>query len=153
MPKPRRDGEVAPTAGSKLVVLVGDGPEWQGELRELLAHEGFPTERVARLDAVLGLLAERAVHALFLAALPLTASDLLVVRRIRELSPGTAVVATTRRPTDPDLKRAFESGATAFLSWPASVPALRHAISGGGIPSPLTAPSKRFPDIGGGTLK
>ena len=62
---------------------------------------------------------------------PLAASDLLLLRRIRELSPRTAVVVVTKTPTDPDLKRAFESGATAFLSWPASNDAVRHAIDRG----------------------
>jgi DNA-binding response OmpR family regulator len=112
-------------------VLVGQAPEWQPELGILLRSEGYAIDRVAQLDAVVRSLAGGAVQALFLAAGPLAATDLLLLRRIRELSPRTAVVVVTKAPTDPDLKRAFESGATAFLSWPASNDALRHAIDRG----------------------
>jgi len=111
--------------------LVGEAPEWQPELGILLSSEGYATDRVARLDAVLPMLDSGAVQALFLAAGPLAASDLLLLRRIREVSPRTAVVVVTKTPSDPDLKRAFESGATAFLSWPASNDAVRHAIDRG----------------------
>ena len=117
-----------------LVVLVGEERDWQPELGILLGSEGYAIDRVALLEAVLPVLAGRAVRALFLAADPLGASDLLLLRRIREVSPDTAVVTVTRTPTDPDLKRAFESGATAFLSWPASTDAVRHAIDRGALP-------------------
>jgi len=121
---------VAPDKGQGpgLIVLVGEAPDWQSELRVLLGSEGYVSDRVARLDAVPPILANRVLQALFLASGPLAASDQLLLRRIRELSPRTAVVVVTKRPTDPDLKRAFESGATAFLSWPASPAAVRHAI-------------------------
>ena len=112
-------------------MLVGEAPDWQPELGILLNSEGYATGRVAQLDAVLPMLAGGAVQALFLAAGPLAVSGLLVLRRIREVSPRTAVVVVSNRPTDPDLKRAFESGATAFLSWPASNEAVRHAIDRG----------------------
>jgi len=117
--------------GPRFVVLVGEAPDWQPELGIHLASEGYATDRVARLDAVLPMLASGAVQALFLAAGPLAASDLILLRRIREVSPRTAVVVVTKTPNDPDLKRAFESGATAFLSWPASTDAVRHAIDRG----------------------
>jgi DNA-binding NarL/FixJ family response regulator len=80
---------------------------------------------------VLSMLAGERREALFLAAGPLAASDLILLKRIREASPRTAVVVVTKTPTDPDLKRAFESGATAFLSWPASDDAVRRAIDRG----------------------
>lgn len=118
--------------GPKVVVLVGEAPDWQAELGILLASDGYTTGHVARLDSVVSMLAAGgAVEALFLAAGPLAATDLLLLRRIREVSPRTAVVVVTKTPTDPDLKRAFESGATAFLSWPISTDAVRHAIDRG----------------------
>jgi DNA-binding NtrC family response regulator len=112
------------------VALVGEAADWP-ELETLLAREGYATDRVGRLEMVLSMLATGTVKALFLAAGPLAASDLLLLRRIREVSPRTAVVVVTKSPTDPDLKRAFESGATAFLSWPASNDTVRHAIDRG----------------------
>lgn len=94
----------------------------------LLAREGYRTNRVAQLEGVLPFLEAGTVQALIFGARPLGASDLLVLGRIREASPGTAIVVVARTATDTDLKRAFESGATTFLSWPASTDALRHAI-------------------------
>jgi DNA-binding NtrC family response regulator len=125
--------------GPKRVVLLGEA-DWQLELGILLRTEGYAIDRVAQLDAVVHGLTGGALQALFLAAGPLAATDLLLLRRIRELSPRTAVVVVTKTPTDPDLKRAFESGATAFLSWPASSDALRHAIDRG---TPLAAAASR----------
>lgn len=111
--------------------MLGEAPDWQAELGIVLSSEGYATGRVEQLEAVLPMLASVPVQALFLAARPLAASDLLLLRRIREVSPRTAIVVVTKTPTDPDLKRAFESGATAFLSWPASNDAVRHAVDRG----------------------
>jgi DNA-binding NtrC family response regulator len=133
-----RPARASAGAGAGLVALVGEAPDWQAELDVVLGREGYATNRVARLDALLPLVAAGPVRALFLSAGPLAASDLLLLRRIREIAPRTAVVVVTNTPTDPDLKRAFESGATAFLSWPASVEALRQAIDRG-VPRPSAA--------------
>jgi DNA-binding NtrC family response regulator len=113
------------------VVLVGEGTDWQAEMGTLLALEGYRIDWVPGLHAALAMTERNAVQALFVAARPLAASDVLLLGHIREASPGTAVVVVTKTPTDPDLKRAFESGATAFLSWPASTEALRQAIERG----------------------
>jgi DNA-binding NtrC family response regulator len=117
---------------SNLVVLVGERGDWQPEMGALLAREGYTADRVVRLDAALPLLERGTVRALFLAAGPLAASDVLLLRRIREVAPATALVVVTMTPTDPDIKRAFESGATAFLSWPASTGALQQAMDRAG---------------------
>lgn len=120
--------------------MVGEAPDWQAELQVVLVSEGYTTGRVAQLEAALLMLAQGPVQALFLAAGPHAASDLLLLQRIREASPRTAVVAVSKTPTDPDLKRAFESGATAFLSWPASNDAVRYAIDRGTL---LTSAASR----------
>ena len=101
-------------------------------------REGYATE-LAELRTVVPLLEATAVQALLVVARPLGASDLLILRHIREASPRTGIVFVTKTPTSPDLKRAFESGATAFLSWPASTEALRQAIQSGGAPASLGA--------------
>lgn len=128
MKAPRRRSAPDESQDPNVVVLVGEAPDWQRELGILLGGQGYSTDRVAQLDAVLPILTRGAVQALFLTAGPLAASDLLLLQRIRQVSPRTAVVVVTKTPTDPDLKRAFESGATSFLSWPASSEAVRHAI-------------------------
>jgi len=134
--RPRELTSAGAGPSSRLVVLVGEGPDWPPDMGTLLAREGYLVDRVGQLDAALPLLDGGPVQALLVAARPLAASDLLLLRRIREAAPGTAVVVVTRTPTDPDLKRAFESGATAFLSWPASADALRQAVDGGRGVSP-----------------
>jgi len=119
----------------QVVLLVGDGRDWPPELEPFLAREGYATDRLADLDAVVRFLDHGAVRALLVVARPLGAADLLVLRRVREASPRTGIVVVTRTPTSPDLKRAFESGATAFLSWPASTEALRQAVESGALPA------------------
>ncbi|HEY7516429.1 MAG TPA: hypothetical protein VIC87_18200 [Vicinamibacteria bacterium] len=117
-------------------VLVGDDRDWPSDLKDSLGRDGYSVDRVTELSLVPSFLADGAMRALFVAARPLSASDLLLLRRLRETSPRTAIVVVTGAPTHPDLKRAFESGATAFLSWPASTEALRQAIESGGQAAP-----------------
>jgi DNA-binding NarL/FixJ family response regulator len=117
--------------GTNVVVLVGGKQDWPTDLRASLQDDGYVADDVADLFLVPALLEDRRVRALFVVARPLVASELLVLRRVREAAPRTAIVVVTRTATDPDLKRAFESGATAFLSWPASPDALRHAVESG----------------------
>ena len=127
-------------AAPQVVLLVGDGRDWPPELESFLTREGYITDRRAELDAVVSLLANGAVRALLVVARPLGASDLLILRRIREASPQTGIVVVSKTPTSPDLKRAFESGATAFLSWPASTEALRQAVESGAVHASPEAP-------------
>jgi DNA-binding NtrC family response regulator len=134
--KPDRQTASAGTEGAapKVVLLVGDGRDWPSELEPFLTREGYATDRLADLDAAVRFLDHRAVRALLVVARPLGAADLLILRQVREASPQTGIVVVTRTPTSPDLKRAFESGATAFLSWPASTEVLRQAVESGGVP-------------------
>lgn len=118
------------------MLLVGSECDWAPELKAVLDGDGYVAASVAELSMVPSRLTEGRVRALFVFASPLGASDLLVLRGVRDASPGTAIVMVAQTPTDPDLKRAFESGATAFLSWPASADALRHAIGSGDLPAP-----------------
>ena len=113
------------------MILVGHGREWPPSLRVSLAACGYQADEVPDLAAVPAMLGG-GVRAVCVLARPLGASDLLVLRQVREASPRTAIVMVTRTSTDPDLKRAFEDGATAFLSWPSPESGLRQAIESGG---------------------
>lgn len=124
---------------SKKTVLVGDERDWPAELEDSLGRDGYLVDHVIELSLVPSLLSEGKTRAVFVAARPLAASDLLLLRRVRETSPETAIVVVTRTPTHPDLKRAFESGATAFLSWPASIDSLRQAIGSASLAEPQGA--------------
>ncbi len=120
-------------AAPRAVLLIGDARDWPPELESFLSREGYATDRLAALDAVVPVLGNSAVRAVLVVARPLGAGDLLILRRIREASPQTGIVVVTKTPTSPDLKRAFENGATAFLSWPASTEALRQAVESGDV--------------------
>lgn len=109
---------------------MNEGADWLADMGILLADEGYGVIAVAGLDAVRPHLQAAAVKAVLVAARPLGASDLLLLRGFRQASPATSIVVVARTATQPDLKRAFESGATAFLSWPAATEAVRHAIEG-----------------------
>lgn len=117
------------------MLLVGNDRDWPPEFKTVLGRDGYRADQVADLSLVPVLPNDGRVRAVFVSASPLGASDLLVLRRLREASPRTAIVVVTETSTDPDLKRAFESGATAFLSWPASADALRHAVESGDLPA------------------
>jgi DNA-binding NtrC family response regulator len=137
--KPHRHRAASTPAGSgvapNVVLLIGDGRDWPPELESFLAREGYVTNRLADLDAAVRSLNHSAVRALLVVARPLGAADLIILRRLREARPQTGIVVVTTTPTSPDLKRAFESGATAFLSWPASPEALRQAVESGAVPA------------------
>jgi len=122
----------------KAVLLVGNPRDWPPELKASLRDDGYAANGVEDLSLAASCLSGGGVEALFVLARPLGASEILALRRVREASPRTAIVVITRTPTDPDLKRAFESGATAFLSWPASPEALRHAVESGEAPGEPT---------------
>jgi CheY-like chemotaxis protein len=135
----QRTSEPSVRPSLRLVVLVGEGRNWPPELEPFLAQEGYATDRRDGLEETIPLLERGRVQALLVLPRPLGASDLLVLKQARQISPGTAIVVVTTTPTHPDLKRAFESGATAFLSWPASKEALRQAVDSGGMSAPVSA--------------
>jgi DNA-binding NtrC family response regulator len=122
-------------AAPRAVVLIGDPREWPPDFESLLTAEGYAAGHLPELESVLRSIELAAVRALFVIARPLGASDLLILRRIRRTSPQTGIVVVGSSPTNPDLKLAFESGATAFLSWPASREAVRQAVDSGSVPA------------------
>ena len=135
------------------MLFAGNERDWPPELASILDANGYRAAAVADLSEVPILLAGGKVEALFVLVRPLGASELLVLRRLREASPRMAIVFVTTTPTDPDLKRAFESGATAFLSWPATPDTLRHAIESGAAPLARRTgeppPPARASEVGG----
>jgi DNA-binding response OmpR family regulator len=128
--------QTPPTASRQAVLLVGDDRDWPVDLRTGLEVGGYEARGVLDLSLVPTLVASGSIRALLVLARPLGASELLVLRSVREDAPHTAIVAVTQKLSDPDLKRAFESGATAYLSWPASADALRQAVESGTLPAP-----------------
>jgi DNA-binding NtrC family response regulator len=117
------------------VVLIGATREWPPDFKSSLTSDGYAAGHLPELEAALHIVEAGAVRALFVIARPFGASDLLILRRMREASPQMGIVVVASSPTNPDLKLAFESGATAFLSWPASKETVRQAVDSGRVPA------------------
>jgi DNA-binding NtrC family response regulator len=116
------------------VLFVSDGTDWPAALIAAVARDGYVVLRIDDLTTARSFLGNRGIKALFMRARPLGANDVLVLRECRRLSPATAIIAMTMASNQPDIKRAFESGATAFLSWPAAPDAVRQALESGAAP-------------------
>ena len=108
------------------------GRDWPRELEDTLGRDGYSVDHVDELASVPALVVNGETQALFVTDRPLAASDLLILRRVRQSAPRVAIVVVATSPGRPDPSRALENGATAFLSWPASADALRQAIRSGG---------------------
>lgn len=126
------------------VALVGDDADWAHDLLVALEREGLQTCRLHDLADAAALVGDGPrVRALLVPARPMSGHELVNLRRCRTRAPATAVVVVAAAPTQPDLKRAFESGATAFLAWPASPEALRQALASGSSPAaPAAGPMR-----------
>lgn len=101
------------------VVLVRGRREWPSELVARIAREGFTVIGVDDVRLVPFFVLTSHVAAVLV---DLDALDLLgevALRRCRDVSPSTSIVVVSHQATPPFFKRALESGATAFLSWPA----------------------------------
>jgi DNA-binding NtrC family response regulator len=115
------------------VLFVSDTTDWPAALIAAVARDGYVALRVDDLTTARAFLGKGGVKALFMIARPLGAKDVLVLRECRRAFPATAIVAMTTASNQPDLKRAFESGATAFLSWPADPDVVRQALESAAV--------------------
>lgn len=125
----KRPGLASPAEAS--VLLVDEAFEWPQDLLGCIRGEGYVALHIDDLALAPSLLRNGEVKALLVGTRVLGAKGILILRECRQVSPRTAVVVMTTTPTQPDLKRAFESGATAFLSWPASPREVRQALGSG----------------------
>jgi DNA-binding NtrC family response regulator len=113
------------------VLIVGRSASWPRDLVRTIADEGYTIRPVDDVAEVPILVRAGGVSAVFLHARGLGTRDLLALRAAREDSPRTAVVVMSPTSTPPELKRAIDSGATSFLSWPASIEVLRQVLRSG----------------------
>lgn len=139
MPRARRTGSSARPSGGRAasagrsVVVVVEGYPYPSALEALLAAEGHTLERVSDLGEAASLLTAGRARAVLIGARAFSHRDLLAFRLCRTVAPATALVVVTTEPPPawPDLKRALESGATAFLRWPAARDVVRQALRSG----------------------
>ncbi len=114
----------------RVVVLIGASAVWSQELLRLLPAEEWAVERLADLEEVPGRLARGPVCAILTTPRQWSGRELALLRECRARAPETAYRVMAEDPAAPDLKRAFEHGATAFVRWPSSPEVVLRAILG-----------------------
>lgn len=124
--------KTAQRTAANRIIFVDGAFEWPDALRTLLQGEGYVAVHTSEMDSLPELLLRGSVAAVLVGARPLGAKDLLTLQECRGVFPGVAVVVLATPPAQPELKRAFDIGATAFLSWPAPIEAVRRALASGG---------------------
>lgn len=133
------------------LALAGYEHEWPADfesfvVRELIGRDGALVARLSELDEAPALLSENRVTALIVNANHLGLRGKVALQECRRISPATAIVVVATSASH-RLKDALESGATAFLWWPASPEILRQALRSG---SETTAAPSRLSDPQGG---
>ncbi len=117
------------------LLLTGFEHEWPTDFeafvaRELIARDGALVARLGALGDAPAFLSSSDVNALIVNANRLGLKGKVALQECRRISPSTAVVVVATTAAH-GLKDALESGATAFVSWPAPADVLRRALHGG----------------------
>jgi DNA-binding NtrC family response regulator len=129
------------------LALAGYEHEWPADFeafvaRELIGRDGALVARLAELGEAPAFLSASDVTAIIVNANRLGLKGKVALRECRRISPATAVVVVATTAAH-GLKDALEGGATAFVSWPASLEVLRRALhSGSEATTPPSRPSQ-----------
>jgi len=127
--------------------MAGYEHEWPADFeafvaRELVGRDGALVARLAELGEAPSLLSSNDVTALIVNVRQLGLRGKVALQECRRISPATAVVVVATDAAH-GLKDALESGATAFVSWPASPEVLRRALLTRGDLGLPSAPATR----------
>lgn len=111
------------------VVLIVEGHRaWPADLLAMIAGQGYTLVRISDVRLVPFFVLAGGVRAVVVEVRGLQLLGVLALRKCRECSPVTSVVALATDSSTPAVKRALESGATALLCWPASEKVVLAAI-------------------------
>lgn len=110
------------------MLVVDSGPSWPQELLDEVSRQGFLVWRIDGTRRLPLFVVTAEVRAVFIHARSLDVTDVLLLRQCREHAPRTSVVAVSPLANHAEVKRALDSGATAFLSLPASPHQVRDAL-------------------------
>ncbi len=113
------------------MIVDGHRP-WPDELLETIAGQGYALVHVDDVRLVPFFVLAGGVRAVVVDARALQVPGVLALRKCREHAPSTSVVVMASEATSPTVKRALESGATAFLSWPAPPHQVAQVLRSGG---------------------
>ncbi|MBI4511033.1 MAG: pentapeptide repeat-containing protein [Deltaproteobacteria bacterium] len=110
------------------ILFIEGGRAWPTELLRLTAHQGYANVHVDDTEHVRSLVRSGGVVAVVVDVRSLGMLDVLALRKCREDSPSMALVVTAATAAPSDIKRALDSGATAFVSWPAPAEVILAAL-------------------------
>jgi DNA-binding response OmpR family regulator len=128
------------------LVLVGYEHEWPADFEafvagELIGRDGALVARLADLSEAPSFLSSSDVTALVVNANRLGLKGKVALRECRRISSTTAVVVVATSAAH-GLKDALESGATAFVAWPAAPDVVRKALHSGHQTTPAPRASQ-----------
>lgn len=117
------------------LAMVGYEHEWPAGFEtfvagELVGRDGALVARLVELSDAPSFLSSADVSALIVNANRLGLRGKVALRECRRISPRTAIVVVATNAAH-GLKDALESGATAFVSWPAAAEVVRRALRSG----------------------
>ena len=108
------------------------GPRpWPPELMAAIARERYAVIYLDDVRLVPFFVLAGGVTAVLIDVQGLEMLGVLVLRKCRELSPSTAIVAIDLEATAEAMKRALDTGATSFLRWPVAPDVIARALRGG----------------------
>ncbi len=112
------------------VLVVDTTCRWPSELMDEVVRQGFVLVRLHDSKEIPFVVHAGDVQAVLIDAKSVGVSEIVLLRRCRESAPRMSiVVVSTATASAADVKRAMESGATAFLPFPASSDRIRDALS------------------------
>jgi DNA-binding NarL/FixJ family response regulator len=117
-----------PRVSRSIVVVVDDGAAWPAELLDAVDQAGYLSVHVSTLSSAISVIERSNAVAVLIDGRHLGLVDTVVLRQCRERFPNAAVIVVTTGEVRPELMRAFESGATSFIAWPASCVVVRQAL-------------------------
>jgi DNA-binding NarL/FixJ family response regulator len=115
----------------RAVIVVQAEKEWPAELLQMIAQAGYQAVRIADFRLVPFFVLAGGVAAVVIDAAGLDMLGRLTLRSCRLLSRTTAIVVASLDDGSPAVMRALESGATAFLPWPATADVVAQALRSG----------------------
>ena len=113
----------------RAVILVEDGLPGAEEIASVLSARRYRVARVRDLAMVPFLLLSGGVSAVLLGGGGLGQRDVMALQRFRKAVPGMRIVVVASGPAE--MKRALDSGATAFVPWPAPARVVLDALGCG----------------------
>jgi len=113
------------------VVVVQGTRDWPEDLLATISREGHYLLHVADVRLVPFFVLAGGVMAVLVDTRALETLGLMTLRRCRECSPETAVIAVAADAAVATIKRALDGGATAFVTWPAPPQVVAQALRSG----------------------